>query len=141
MEEGLELNDQPDKMDGDRLHKKIIRAGKRTYFFDVKSTREKDFYIIITESKKCLSAEGEQFFEKHKVFIYQEDFDCFLEGLTEIIRLQKGGRAHKMPYVFRKADRTKNSDMISEKETPLEEFEEVSVSEYSNVEFEDLGKK
>ena len=140
MEEGLELHDQPDTMDGDRLNKKIIRAGKRTYFFDVKSTRENDFYIIITESKKCTNADGHSFYEKHKIFLYQEDFDFFLTGLTELIDKQKSNLNQKASYIFRKADHVKPFENITEKEEPQEKFEDGVVKEYSNVEFDDLGK-
>ena len=59
-----------------------VRAGKRTYFFDVKATKsEKDFYITITESKKV----GEDEFKKHKIFLYKEDFEKFIDGLNEAV--------------------------------------------------------
>ena len=59
-----------------------VRAGKRTYFFDVKATRSmRDFYIIITESKRV----NEQDFEKHKIFLYKEDFKKFIDALTETV--------------------------------------------------------
>lgn len=59
-----------------------MRAGKRTYFFDVKSTKsEKDFYITITESKRV----GEEEYEKHKIFLYKEDFDKFVDALNETV--------------------------------------------------------
>ncbi len=63
---------------------KVIRAGKRTYFFDVKSTRNKELYLIITESKKRMENDGNFSYEKHKIFLYQEDFDHFSETLQEI---------------------------------------------------------
>ena len=66
----------------DELFTKRVRAGKRTYFFDVKATKsEKDFYITITESKRV----GEQEYEKHKIFLYKEDFDKFLDALSETV--------------------------------------------------------
>ena len=65
---------------------KPIRAGKRTYFLDVKSTRDsKDFYITITESRKRTNADGSFSFDKHKIFLYKEDFEKFTEGLNEVI--------------------------------------------------------
>ena len=64
---------------------RAIRAGKRTYFFDVKSTRGGDYYLTITESKKRMGKEGQAFYEKHKIFLYKEDFDKFSEGLQEVI--------------------------------------------------------
>lgn len=63
---------------------KVVRAGKRTYFFDVKSTRSNDLYITLTESKKT-GPEGQEQYEKHKIFLYKEDFDKFQEGLSEAI--------------------------------------------------------
>jgi len=63
---------------------KVIRAGKRTYFFDVKSTRNKELYLIITESKKRLENDGSFTYEKHKIFLYQEDFEHFTDTLQEI---------------------------------------------------------
>jgi hypothetical protein len=66
----------------DEIFTKRVRAGKRTYFFDVKSTKsEKDFYITITESKRV----GEDEYEKHKIFLYKEDFEKFREALAETI--------------------------------------------------------
>jgi len=64
---------------------KIVRAGKRTYFFDVKSTRHEDLYLTITESKKRQGKEGKMFYEKHKIFLYKEDFEKFTEGLREAV--------------------------------------------------------
>ena len=66
----------------DEIFTKRVRAGKRTYFFDVKSTKsEKDFYITITESKRV----GEEEYEKHKIFLYKEDFDKFHDALQETV--------------------------------------------------------
>ncbi|MCC6385716.1 MAG: PUR family DNA/RNA-binding protein [Bacteroidia bacterium] len=65
---------------------KAVRAGKRTYFFDVKSTRSNDFYLTITESKRMMTNEGEKpVFRKHKIFLYREDFQKFIDGLSEAI--------------------------------------------------------
>jgi hypothetical protein len=63
---------------------KVIRAGKRTYFFDVKSTRNKELYLIITESKKHMENDGNFSYEKHKIFLYQEDFEHFSDTFQEI---------------------------------------------------------
>ncbi|MBL0104260.1 MAG: DUF3276 family protein [Bacteroidetes bacterium] len=58
----------------DEVFSKSVRAGKRTYFFDVKSTKANDYYLTITESKKRVGDDGSPFFEKHKIFLYREDF-------------------------------------------------------------------
>ena len=70
----------------DDVYSKPIRAGKRTYFFDVKSTKDNsDFYLTITESKRKQERDGSYTFDKHKIFLYKEDFDKFREGLEEVI--------------------------------------------------------
>ncbi len=71
----------------DEIFTKRVRAGKRTYFFDVKSTKsEKDFYITITESKRV----GDEEYEKHKIFLYKEDFEKFQEALQETVQYVRG---------------------------------------------------
>ncbi|MDJ1471306.1 DUF3276 family protein [Cytophagaceae bacterium DM2B3-1] len=66
------------------LYSKRVRAGKRTYFFDVKSTRGNDYYLTITESKRRFRDDG-FVYEKHKIFLYKEDFDKFIEALKEVV--------------------------------------------------------
>lgn len=71
----------------EELFSRAVRAGKRTYFFDVKTTRGNDLYLTVTESKKRYDKDGSGkfFYEKHKLFLYKEDFDKFLEGLNDSI--------------------------------------------------------
>jgi hypothetical protein len=71
--------------DREDIFSKSVRAGKRTYFFDVKSTKQNEFYLTITESKKRFGEDGNSHFEKHKIFLYKEDFEKFAEGLGEVI--------------------------------------------------------
>ncbi|MGM0621388.1 MAG: DUF3276 family protein [Bacteroidota bacterium] len=71
------------------IYSNVIRAGKRTYFFDVKSTRNDEYYLTITESKRKYSENGKFHYEKHKVFLYQEDFDKFTDSLTDVIKFIK----------------------------------------------------
>lgn len=68
----------------DEIYSKRVKAGKRTYFFDVKATRSNDYYLTITESKKRFRDEG-FFYEKHKIFLYKEDFIKFVEALQECV--------------------------------------------------------
>jgi hypothetical protein len=78
----------------DEIFTKRVRAGKRTYFFDVKSTKsEKDFYITITESKRI----GEEEYEKHKIFLYKEDFEKFRDALTETVDHVRGQLLVSLP--------------------------------------------
>ena len=72
------------------VYSKPVRAGKRTYFFVVKSTKgQKDFYLTITESKRRQNPDGTFNFDKHKIFLYKEDFEKFSEGLAEVIEYIK----------------------------------------------------
>ena len=64
---------------------KVVRAGKRTYFFDVKSMRNDEYYLTITESKKRFEDNGDFHYEKHKIFLYREDFEKFTDCLHEIV--------------------------------------------------------
>jgi hypothetical protein len=67
------------------IYSKVVRAGKRTYFFDIKSTKGNDLYITLTESKKTFGNEGEENYQKHKIFLYKEDFEKFKEGLDDVL--------------------------------------------------------
>lgn len=73
----------------EEVFSKAVRAGKRTYFFDVKTTRGNDYYLTITESKKRYDESGEPRYEKHKIFLYKEDFEKFTEGFDESISFIK----------------------------------------------------
>ena len=70
----------------EEIFSKAVRAGKRTYFFDVKSTKSEDYYLTITESKKRFRPDGSVYYEKHKLFLYKEDFEKFAEGLNDVVQ-------------------------------------------------------
>jgi hypothetical protein len=80
-----EKHDSMDQQDRDEIYSKVIRAGKRTYFFDVKATRGEDYYLTITESKKVFDNDGNSHYEKHKIFLYKEDFEKFAQGFDETV--------------------------------------------------------
>lgn len=69
----------------EEIYSVSVRAGKRTYFFDVKETRQGDYYLTLTESKKVFDKEGNSRFEKHKLFLYKEDFEKFQDGFTDVV--------------------------------------------------------
>ncbi len=101
----------------EEIFSKAVRAGKRTYFFDVKATRANEYYITVTESKRRFNNEqGKFFYEKHKIFLYKEDFEKFADGLTEVI------------------------NFITSGQKPAEELTEESITleQPKTVEFEDL---
>jgi len=80
-------------MEKEEIFSKVLRAGRRTYFFDVRSTRADDYYLTITESKKFTNDDGSFYYKKHKIYLYKEDFDGFreiLEEMTNYIVNEKG---------------------------------------------------
>jgi len=106
--EGFEKGDKTyNKND---VFSKSVRAGKRTYFFDVKSTKRNEYYLTITESKKRYDESGQSFFEKHKIFLYQEDFDNFMESFNEVISYIKDNQPEITPREEYKPYNTDNSD-------------------------------
>jgi hypothetical protein len=113
----------------EEIFSKVVRAGKRTYFFDVKATRREDYYLTITESKKRLGKEGKIFYEKHKIFLYKEDFEKFAEGLRNAVEfIDNGQDILPEPAII--------SDNVNTHVKP-----EFAPGEFTNVEFDDLGKK
>ena len=123
------INGHDEKNIKEEIFTKVVRAGKRTYFFDVKATRKDDYYLTITESKKRLGKEGKVFYEKHKIFLYKEDFEKFSEGLKDAVA-----------YIGNGKDELKVSEPASVPDIKDEKSSLVT-EEFTNVEFEDLGKK
>jgi hypothetical protein len=116
----MEDNDKKERKDREEIFSKAVRAGKRTYFFDVKVTRTEDKYLTITESKRRFNNDqGKYFYEKHKIFLYKEDFEKFMKGLTVTIHFINTG------------------------EKPEPDPEEIATEEkqFSDVNFEDLDTK
>jgi hypothetical protein len=77
-------NENLERTEADGIYSKVLRAGRRTYFFDVRETRAGDYYLTITESKKNTNEDGSFFYKKHKIYLYKEDFGNFKEILDEI---------------------------------------------------------
>jgi hypothetical protein len=116
----------------EEIYSVSVRAGKRTYFFDVKSTRRDEFYLTITESKKRFEQDGNFHFEKHKIFLYKEDFEKFMDGLQEVITFIDQNQQDEF---------VDQSDELNELEVAEEKvLEEVSFSkDYTKLEFDDLN--
>ncbi|MBX7202380.1 MAG: PUR family DNA/RNA-binding protein [Bacteroidia bacterium] len=124
----MEFNDQADR---EEIYSKPVRAGKRTYFFDVKSTKGEDLYLTITESKKRFRDDGTFFYEKHKIFLYKEDFDKFSEGLNEAVRF----------ILNNNTSQSNNTNVapstVSDASTAIDE--QKGDNTWSDINFEDLG--
>ena len=123
MEEGIEKTEGTETFEREDIHSKAVRAGKRTYFFDVKDTKRNDYYLTITESKKRFNRDGRFFYEKHKIFLYKEDFEKFMEGMAEVVDFIK----------------TANPIILNEREETGEDLQEEFVA--VDVDFDDLDSK
>lgn len=113
------------RMENDKnaeVYSKVVRAGKRTYFFDIKSTKGNDLYITLTESKKTFNDDGRDNYQKHKIFLYKEDFEKFRDGLNDVLA---------------KIDELKNVDHQSTSENSSSYTEEGDHS-FTHLRFEDL---
>ena len=75
-----------DQNNREEIYSRPVRAGKRTYFFDVKATRGQDLYMTITESKRRFDDDGNVHYQKHKIFLYREDFENFEEGFVDAVQ-------------------------------------------------------
>ena len=165
MAEGTEKIEEGVKTEREEIFSKSVRAGKRTYFFDVKTTRRNDYYLTLTESKKRFNRDGRFYFEKHKIFLYKEDFEKFIDGLTEAIDYIKANapeildeeeavdtavdsreeaadeKSDEMEMAVDQdaGDTDQESPGAEEEQEAAEEEEDEALTEsFSNVEFEDL---
>jgi hypothetical protein len=146
MEEGTDKYNRMDRSDREEIFSKVMRAGKRTYFFDVRATSHGDYYLTITESKKRIDDNGKFSFEKHKIFLYKEDFNKFMEGLNESIDHIK---ANSTEEIVERVQRTPEERAAwaaanaAETTTPAPSAETKDTSgskSFSDVNFEDLDK-
>lgn len=113
-----------DNREQEEIYSKILRAGRRTYFFDVRATRADDYYLTITESKKHTNEDGSFYYKKHKIYLYKEDFVGFNEMLKEATE-----------FIFNE----KGTEVISNEEggEPVES-EKVATEKFTDVDFDDI---
>ena len=132
--EDFEKNEDRMENDGnfrEEIYSVSVRAGKRTYFFDVKSTRRDEFYLTITESKKRFEQDGNFHFEKHKIFLYKEDFEKFMEGLQEVITFIDQNQQEDF------TSQSEQGNFVVSEEKVLEDVD--YVKDYTKLEFDDLS--
>ncbi|MAV05312.1 MAG: DNA-binding protein [Flavobacteriaceae bacterium] len=115
------------------IYSKILRAGRRTYFFDVRSTKAGDYYLTISESKKFTNEDGSFYFKKHKIYLYKEDFEGFNELLKEMTKYiidEKGleviSERHQKDFVKEDHKTKSNEDNTESKEN------------FTDVDFDDI---
>jgi hypothetical protein len=119
------------------IFSKVLRAGRRTYFFDVRSTKAGDYYLTISESKKFTNEDGTFYFKKHKIYLYKEDFENFSEILGEMTKYiinEKGSEViseiHDKDFKAKKAE--------TEEKANDDEKEDSDSDKFTDVSFEDI---
>lgn len=117
-------------LEKDEIFSKVLRAGRRTYFFDVRATKADDYYVTITESKKFTEADGSYHFKKHKIYLYKEDFEAFGEILTEMTSFIID---HKGEEVI-----SERHQKDFKKENNFDEPESRSTESFTDINFEDI---
>lgn len=126
-------------MEKEEIYSKVMRAGRRTYFFDVRSTRAGDYYLTITESKKFTNDDGSFHYKKHKIYLYKEDFHEFRDNVEEMIQYiidEKGeeviSERHQKDY---KKEDPETTEAVAETE---ETTEKNSTSKFTDIDFDDI---
>ena len=122
----------------DSVYSKRIRAGKRrTYFFDVRATRGNDYYITITESRKKFNENG---YDRHKIFLYKEDFNKFLKALTEAVDYVKTDLMPDFDFDAFNHDQPEGGEESTGEQIPPDQSSDVPSSESTGNENEDVDK-
>ena len=129
-------------MEREEIFSKVLRAGRRTYFFDVRSTKAGDYYLTLTESKKFTNDDGSFHYKKHKIYLYKEDFNEFSEILNEMtnyIVSEKGEEviSERHQKDFKKEENFDTSEE-SRDEEKNENDEEQTSNEFTDVSFDDI---
>ena len=130
------------KMEREEIFSKVLRAGRRTYFFDVRSTKAGDYYLTLTESKKFTNEDGSYHYKKHKIYLYKEDFTEFsniLNEMTDYVISEKGEEviSERHQKDFKKEDNTESTEEIND-ENENEDDGNESSNEFTDVSFDDI---
>ncbi len=123
-----------DMLEKDEIFSKVLRAGRRTYFFDVRATKADDYYITITESKKFTEEDGSFHFKKHKIYLYKEDFAAFSEILEEMTAYVLN---HKGEEVISERHQ-KDFKREYQQETETVEQKPASEKSFTDIDFDDI---
>lgn len=125
-----------DMMEKEEIFSKVLRAGRRTYFFDVRSTKAGDYYLTVTESKKFTNDDGSFHYKKHKIYIYKEDFSEFnsiLNEMTDYIINEKGDEV-----ISERHQKDFKKEYETEDETVEAKVEDTSTDKFTDVDFDDI---
>ena len=125
--------EEKDFLDTEEIFSKLLRAGRRTYFFDVRATRANDYYLTITESKKFTHDDGSFHYKKHKIYLYKEDFELFKDILNEMTTYVFDERGEEV--ISERHQRDFKREYYAE---GLNEVEATPNRSYRSLDFEDL---
>ncbi|AFL79838.1 Protein of unknown function (DUF3276) [Aequorivita sublithincola DSM 14238] len=125
-------------MEQEEIFSKVMRAGRRTYFFDVRSTKAGDFYLTITESKKFTNDDGSYHYKKHKIYLYKEDFSEFKDTLDEMINYVIDEKGEEVISERHQKDYKKESDEMPMAAEPTSENVTTDTSSFTDIEFDDI---
>tara|TARA_B110000858_G_scaffold135150_1_gene153715 strand:- start:1557 stop:1964 length:408 start_codon:yes stop_codon:yes gene_type:complete len=135
----MENNDFKDR---EEIFSKVLRAGRRTYFFDVRSTKAGDYYLTLTESKKFTNDDGSFHYKKHKIYLYKEDFSEFstiLNEMTDYVVNEKGeeviSERHQKDF---KKEEYSESESVKSEDTQDTESTDDKPTDFTDVSFEDI---
>jgi len=128
-------------MEKEEIFSKVLRAGRRTYFFDVRATKAEDYYLTITESKKFTNDDGSFHYKKHKIYLYKEDFTEFneiLREMTDYIITEKGDEviSERHQKDFKKEDYSIPND-VTESTKSVDDSDD-SAEKFTDINFEDI---
>lgn len=121
-------------MDQEEIFSKVMRAGRRTYFFDVRATKAGDYYLTITESKKFTNDDGSFHYKKHKIYLYKEDFHEFKDNLDQMIDYVIKEKGEEVISERHRSNYTKQED----KPAPISEDLDPSAEQPAKTNFTDL---
>ena len=125
--------EEKDFLDTEEIFSKVLRAGRRTYFFDVRATRANDYYLTITESKKFTHDDGSFHYKKHKIYLYKEAFELFKDILNEMTTYVFDERGEEV--ISERHQRDFKREYYAE---GLNEVEATPNRSYRSLDFEDL---
>ena len=126
-------------MEQEEIFSKVMRAGRRTYFFDVRATKAGDYYLTITESKKFTNDDGSFHYKKHKIYLYKEDFHEFKDNLEQMIDYVIKEKGEEVISERHRSDYTKQEDkpaQISEDTNTSEE--QPTKTNFTDLDFDDI---
>ena len=122
----------------EEIFSKVVRAGRRTYFFDVRATKAGDYYLTLTESKKFTNPDGSFHYKKHKIYLYKEDFECFKETLDEMMSFIIDQKGEEVISERHRSDYQKESNFQNETNDSSVEEEGNKSSSFTDISFEDI---